>query len=555
MGDVLTAVEPGMRLALPPSPVVFDEDSISRDPTPTASTESSEGSPADWSTFLAAGGGVLGLAVFCTLLLCLRARRKRQAQSRLGGLSARATFDLPRPKPAQTFPESQEWLRYNNATDAHASTMGARGQILPAPQTNTRGQIAERMIASSIPTGATAAAATTAMVVAGGMVYGWEVVSQVAETLPWIGAAFLLLNDLVDVVNTKFELEGNFDKIRSWAHCLRDVILQICRQIEMRPGDNSQTLKFMSMDVVSNLEDLVATVMEWEKKGMLAQYLASRSCKRAVEDADTALRGALQRLAVGQTAELMTMVTGLQASGLVVTERLDMVFEQLRRQEETTARMELRLAEYGEAMAEVLGHLMRGKEKEDPSGKTLRELGTEAMDQLQIPSEDLSYPSKMPFAAGTFSEVYQVVHEGVVKVAKKTNLRRLGLRPEDTNRVFGRFVKELYILSRLRSERVVSVYGAVATHTELTLVMEFVERGSLRSILDDDVQREQMTPAVKHGLLADTAEGMSYLYGAGVEHRDLKAPTVLSPTTGVSRSRTLVCRIRPTRFRLARPAL
>ena len=45
------------------------------------------------------------------------------------------------------------------------------------------------------------------MVVAGGMVYGWEVVSQVAETLPWIGAAFLLLNDLVDVVNTKFELE------------------------------------------------------------------------------------------------------------------------------------------------------------------------------------------------------------------------------------------------------------------------------------------------------------------------------------------------------------
>ena len=49
MGDVLTAVEPGMRLALPPSPVVFDEDSISRDPTPTASTESSEGSPADVS--------------------------------------------------------------------------------------------------------------------------------------------------------------------------------------------------------------------------------------------------------------------------------------------------------------------------------------------------------------------------------------------------------------------------------------------------------------------------------------------------------------------------
>ena len=44
------------------------------------------------STFLAAGGGAFGLAVFFTLLLCLWARRKRQAQSRLRELSARATF-------------------------------------------------------------------------------------------------------------------------------------------------------------------------------------------------------------------------------------------------------------------------------------------------------------------------------------------------------------------------------------------------------------------------------------------------------------------------------
>ena len=47
------------------------------------------------------------------------------------------------------------------------------------------------------------------------------------------------------------------------------------------------------------------------------------------------------------------MVSGLENAGLVVTEKLDMVFEQLRKQEETTARLELRLAEYSEAMAEV----------------------------------------------------------------------------------------------------------------------------------------------------------------------------------------------------------
>ncbi|CAN0072666.1 unnamed protein product, partial [Scytosiphon promiscuus] len=57
--------------------------------------------------------------------------------------------------------------------------------------------------------------------------------------------------------------------------------------------------------------------------------------------------------------------------------------------------------------------------------------------------------------------------------------------------------------------------------------MEFLERGSLRTILDDDTQRSALTPAVQHGLLVDTAAGMTYLYNNGVEHRDLKSANCL----------------------------
>lgn len=46
-----------------------------------------------------------------------------------------------------------------------------------------------------------------------------------------------------------------------------------------------------------------------------------------------------------------------------------------------------------------------------------------------------------------------MVHEGVVKVAKKTNLARLGVGRHGVDRVFKRFVKELYILSQMHSER------------------------------------------------------------------------------------------------------
>lgn len=46
-------------------------------------------------------------------------------------------------------------------------------------------------------------------------------------------------------------------------------------------------------------------------------------------------------------------------------------------------------------------------------------------------------------------------------------------------------------------------------------------------ILDDDRQRQSMTPVVRHGLLLDTAEGMTYLYNNGVQHRDLKSANCL----------------------------
>lgn len=56
---------------------------------------------------------------------------------------------------------------------------------------------------------------------------------------------------------------------------------------------------------------------------------------------------------VGQGAELISMVGGLQGVALVVDEKLDMIIEHLRKQEEHAARLELRLAEYSESMAEV----------------------------------------------------------------------------------------------------------------------------------------------------------------------------------------------------------
>lgn len=71
------------------------------------------------------------------------------------------------------------------------------------------------------------------------------------------------------------------------------------------------------------------------------------------------------------------------------------------------------------------------------------------------------------------AQVYQVIHEGVIKAAKRTNLARLGVGSKDVNRVFGRFVKELYILSQMHSERcvvVIFIYAAVGSIDGATLL-------------------------------------------------------------------------------------
>lgn len=56
---------------------------------------------------------------------------------------------------------------------------------------------------------------------------------------------------------------------------------------------------------------------------------------------------------VGQNAELMEMVSRLECVGLVVDQRLDMIFEQLRKQDEDISHLGLQTDKILEMMAQV----------------------------------------------------------------------------------------------------------------------------------------------------------------------------------------------------------
>lgn len=48
-----------------------------------------------------------------------------------------------------------------------------------------------------------AAAGTAGLAIAGTMAVGWNVVGLLAENLPWIGVAYNLLNEIIEIVDTK----------------------------------------------------------------------------------------------------------------------------------------------------------------------------------------------------------------------------------------------------------------------------------------------------------------------------------------------------------------
>jgi serine/threonine protein kinase len=49
-----------------------------------------------------------------------------------------------------------------------------------------------------------------------------------------------------------------------------------------------------------------------------------------------------------------------------------------------------------------------------------------------------------------------------------------------------------------------------------------MQRGSLRSVLNTAESWQQYTPVMRHQILCDVTEALTYLHGQNVFHRDLK---------------------------------
>jgi serine/threonine protein kinase len=85
------------------------------------------------------------------------------------------------------------------------------------------------------------------------------------------------------------------------------------------------------------------------------------------------------------------------------------------------------------------------------------------------------------------------------------------------------WIKELNIMSQLRSNTVTHVYGYSEHANEFLIIMEFVDGGSLRNLLDNKIKFANMTFQDKWALMRQAAESVAFLHERGIVHRDIKS--------------------------------
>ncbi|CAL9107908.1 unnamed protein product, partial [Musa textilis] len=144
-----------------------------------------------------------------------------------------------------------------------------------------------------------------------------------------------------------------------------------------------------------------------------------------------------------------------------------------------------------------------------------------AVDDLSIPWSELILKERI--GAGSFGTVHRAEWHGS-DVAVKI-LMEQDFHPERLKE----FRREVAIMKSLRHPNIVLYMGAVTEPPKLSIVTEYLSRGSLYRILHRNGAREILDERRRLSMASDVAKGMNYLHNRStpIVHRDLKSPNLL----------------------------
>ncbi|CAI0469481.1 unnamed protein product [Linum tenue] len=154
------------------------------------------------------------------------------------------------------------------------------------------------------------------------------------------------------------------------------------------------------------------------------------------------------------------------------------------------------------------------------SGRPSKDLSLE-VEEFDIPWTDLVLKERI--GAGSFGTVHRADWHGSDVAVK------ILMEQEFHAERFKEFLREVAIMKRLRHPNIVLFMGAVTKPPNLSIVTEYLSRGSLYRLLHKSGAREALDERRRWNMAYDVAKGMNYLHKRNppIVHRDLKSPNLL----------------------------
>nr|XP_043632519.1 probable serine/threonine-protein kinase SIS8 isoform X2 [Erigeron canadensis] len=178
--------------------------------------------------------------------------------------------------------------------------------------------------------------------------------------------------------------------------------------------------------------------------------------------------------------------------------------------------------EFGNLLARENDVAQEGERVSDRSAgndSTISEVSLEDVADCEIAWEDITLGERI--GLGSYGEVYRGDWHGTEVAVKKF------LDQEITIESLEEFKREVGIMKRVRHPNVVLFMGAVTRAPHLSIITEFLPRGSLYRLIHRPNNLLDIRRRLR--IAFDAARGMNYLHNCTpvIVHRDLKSPNLL----------------------------